>query len=562
MDAIRTEKTTNLRPGTEFLSHLVACGRLDAAAAERARHIQQETLDRLSAVMLKLGLLSEAALAEEMSNFCGFPSVAPHQSLVAAPLDDLPLTQAFLRAHEILLLSADERGLTLSCWDALDDYAIRAVAFAVRKPVQWRVATRSQIQRAWTSVGDDAALPAQPMQFNDDEVDRLKDLASEAPVIRLVRRVINEAVRRKASDIHFETSENTLHIRFRTDGLLSEVEAHPRETAAPVVSRIKVMAGINIAERRLPQDGRIRVGVEGKEIDFRVATAPTLHGESVVMRILDRQDVSLDFDALGFDGKTKSVIRSAISRPHGIVLVTGPTGSGKTTTLYAALKEVSTPDKKILTVEDPVEYVLEGINQVTVRPQIGLTFAHALRSFLRHDPDIMMVGEIRDKETAEIAIQAALTGHLVLSTLHTNTAAAAITRLLDMGIDDYLLTSTVHLILGQRLVRRLCAHCRESYRPDEAAQQRLHISGSQEHTWYRAVGCARCQGGYAGRTTIAETLVVSDAVRTRILSHGDAHQIEEIAVTEGMRTLFRHGVERVEAGTTTAEEVLRVTNLA
>jgi general secretion pathway protein E len=428
------------------------------------------------------------------------------------------------------------------------------------------VATHSQIQTALDAAvpGDRAAADASPgaSAFEDEEIERLKDLASEAPVIRLVQRVIDDAVRHKASDIHLEVSEAALHVRFRLDGLLREVAEYPREMAASVISRLKIMAGVNIAERRLPQDGRIRVSVQGKEIDFRVATGPTLHGESVVLRILDRQDVALDFDALGFDEGLKKIFRNAIARPHGVVLVTGPTGSGKTTTLYAALKEINTPDKKILTVEDPVEYVLQGVNQVPIRPQIGLTFANALRSFLRQDPDIMMVGEIRDRETAEIAIQAALTGHLLLSTLHTNTAAAAVTRLLDMGIDDYLLTSTLHLIIGQRLVRRLCTHCREPYQPSLEVRQRFGLDTGACLTWHRAVGCANCQAGYKGRTTIIEALPMSDGVRAKVLDRADAHQIEQIAVAEGMRTLFRHGLDRVNAGMTTIEEVLRVTNLS
>lgn len=547
---------------TLFLDYLVTQGRIDPAAAERVSRVQRETLDRMAAVLLKLGMLSESGLAEEMSRFSGFVGVAVEEVLVPASSNDSPLNETFLRAHELVLMTSEECSMRLACWDALDDYAIRAVAFAVQSPVQWYIATRSQIQRAWERDKDEHAVLTTPVHFDDDEIDRLKDLASEVPVIRLVQRVIDEAVRLKASDIHFETSEGALQIRFRMDGLLREVESHSKRVASSIVSRIKVMAGINIAERRLPQDGRIRVTVQGKDVDFRVATAPTLHGESVVMRILDRQDVALDFDALGFDAPTQQRLREAVARPHGIVLVTGPTGSGKTTTLYAALKEINSPDKKILTIEDPVEYVLDGVNQVAVKPQIGLTFANALRSFLRQDPDVMMVGEIRDRETAEIAIQAALTGHLVLSTLHTNTAAAAIARLFDMGIDDYLLTSTVHLIAGQRLVRKLCVHCREPYQPDAEARRRLHVPADGELTWHRAVGCSRCHGGYQGRTTITELLPLSDDVRACVLNRGDAHQVEAIAIAEGMRTLFVHGAERVAAGTTTAEEVLRVTSLS
>jgi general secretion pathway protein E len=548
-----------------FLSHLAGRNRLNDLSAERLRRIHQETLDRLAAVLLKLGLLSEIDLATEMAAFSGSALITDNESLHVAEAGAIGIADSFLRAHELVPLSADDSGITVACWDPLDEYAAKALAFACDRPITWKIATRSQIQRALAATEqlatttDDAPSSA---AFEDEEIERLKDLASEAPVIRLVQRVIDDAVRQKSSDIHLEASESALHVRFRLDGLLREVERHSKELAASVVSRIKVMAGLNIAERRLPQDGRIRVTIQGKEIDFRVATSPTLHGESVVLRILDRQDVALDFDALGFDAPLKAHLRSAIARPHGIVLVTGPTGSGKTTTLYAALKEINTPDKKILTVEDPVEYVLNGINQVPIKPQIGLTFANALRSFLRQDPDVMMVGEIRDRETAEIAIQAALTGHLLLSTLHTNTSAAAITRLLDMGIDDYLLTSTLHLILGQRLVRKLCERCREPYEPADDARRRFNIEEDRQLTWYRPVGCPACQGGYKGRTTIIEALPMTDAVRTKVLARSDAHQIEQTAISEGMRTMFAHGIDRVHAGLTTVEEVLRVTNLS
>jgi general secretion pathway protein E len=301
--------------------------------------------------------------------------------------------------------------------------------------------------------------------------------------------------------------------------------------------------------------------VHGKDIDFRVATSPTMHGESAVLRILDRQDVQLDFDSLGFDARLTTALRDAIARPFGIVLVTGPTGSGKTTTLYAALTELNSPERKILTVEDPVEYMLPGVNQMAVKPQIGLTFAHALRSFLRQDPDVIMVGEIRDRETAEVAIQAALTGHLLLSTLHTNTAAAAITRLLDMGIDDYLITSTLHVVLGQRLVRKLCVTCRAPYEPTREVLDRFGVTATAP--WHRAVGCAACEGtGYRKRTTILEALPMTEAVRAKVLARADAHSIEAIAVGEGMRTMIRHGLERVAAGETTLEEILRVTSMS
>ena len=546
-----------------FLAHLSSRSRLSDVAAERARRVQVETADRLAPVLLKLGLLSESDLASEMAAFSGHPRIEPGAPIRRVEGDDLAVTDTFLRAHQLVPIARDGGELTIACWDALDEYAVRALEFACEAPVKFVIATQSQIQQALDASGAAVAENSPSARaFEDEEIERLKDLASEAPVIRLVQRVIDDAVKQKASDIHMEASETALHIRYRLDGLLREVATHSKELSASVISRLKIMAGINIAERRLPQDGRIRVTIQGKEIDFRVATAPTLHGESVVLRILDRQDVALDFDALGFDQRLKQLVRDAIARPHGIVLVTGPTGSGKTTTLYAALKEINTPDKKILTVEDPVEYVLQGVNQVPIRPQIGLTFANALRSFLRQDPDVMMVGEIRDRETAEIAIQAALTGHLLLSTLHTNTAAAAVTRLLDMGIDDYLLTSTLHLIVGQRLVRKLCMLCREPYEPTAEARQRFNLDTEGARTWYRPKGCPACQAGYKGRTTIIEALPMTDAVRAKVLERSDAHQIEQVAIGEGMRTLFRHGIDRVNAGMTTVEEVLRVTNLS
>ena len=556
---------TGAPPGS-FLDWLVSTQTLTPILGERVARVQAETSDRLSGILLKLGLLSETALADSLARYCGLQRIGTGD-IPSEPLT-LDLNTEFLRAREIVPLRASDDSVEIACWDALDDYAPRALAFALGRSVVRAVATRDEINRALEKLYSRAGTvaesgPAPSAQVEDEEVDRLKDLASEAPVIRLVQRLIDEAVRARASDIHLEPSDQALHVRLRMDGLLRELEKHPRGVAASVVSRVKVMAGLDIAERRLPQDGRIRVSVQGKEIDFRVATSPTLHGESVVLRVLDRQDVALDFDALGFDSSLTATIREAVARPFGIVLVTGPTGSGKTTTLYAALKEINTPDRKILTVEDPVEYMLAGVNQVPIRPQIGLTFAQALRAFLRQDPDVLMVGEIRDRETAEIAIQAALTGHMLLSTLHTNTAAAAVTRLLDMGIDDYLLTSTLHVILGQRLVRKLCTACREPYTPLGEVRARFGLDARAGEVWYRARGCSACQNtGFRGRTTIIEALRMTDAVRARILERADAHSIQKVAVDEGMRTMLAHGFDRVAAGVTTVEEILRVTSLS
>ena len=549
-----------------FLDWLVETQSLTPILAERVARVQSETSDRLAAILLKLGLLSEPRLAEEMSRYCKLPRLAP-ATVPADPVETPEVNPSFLRAREIVPLRVTETLLEVACWDALDDFVPTALEFALGRRISRVIATRTQIRSALETLyrgtleGVGSARSSNELAENE-ELDRLKDLASDAPIIRLVQRLIDQAVASKASDIHLEASERALHVRFRMDGLLRQIETHSRDVAASVVSRVKVMAGLNIAERRLPQDGRIRVSVQGKDVDFRVATSPTLHGESVVLRILDRQDVALDFEALGFDADLQATLRDAIERPYGIALVTGPTGSGKTTTLYAALKEINKPDRKILTVEDPVEYTLEGINQMPVRPQIGLTFAQALRAFLRQDPDILMVGEIRDRETAEIAIQAALTGHLLLSTLHTNTAAAAVMRLLDMGIDDFLLTSTLHVILGQRLVRRLCVDCREPFTPGTEVIERFTLT-QRDPVWYRPKGCPTCHGtGFKGRTAILEALKMTDAVRARVLERADAHEIEQVAVAGGMRTMVRHGIERVTAGVTTIEEVLRVTSLS
>ena len=548
---------------SRLLVALVAGERLTPLLADRVRRVQSETSDRLPAVLLKLGLLSESDLANTLATHCGLTRIQPGD-LPDEPLPIAGINPAFLRSRQIVPLAWSDQSLTVACWDPLDEQCAQALRFALQTHVEWRVGTRRELITALdrlymgeaaepgTAVGEDTAL-------EDDEVDRLKDLARNAPVIRLVQRLLDDAIAARASDIHLEPTELLLQVRLRTDGLLYLLESHPKALAAPVVSRIKVMAGLNIAERRLPQDGRLRMTIHGKDVDFRVATSPTLHGESVVLRILDRQDVSLDLDTLGFDPTLTATLREAVSRPSGIVLVTGPTGSGKTTTLYAALATINTPDRKILTVEDPVEYILAGVNQVPIRPRIGLSFARALRAFLRQDPDVLMVGEIRDRETAEIAIQAALTGHLLLSTLHTNSAAAAVTRLLDMGIDDYLLASTLHLVLGQRLVRRLCADCCRPYDVTPAMRQRFNVTLDSDLQWRRPGGCDACNGtGYVGRIAIVEALPMIDVVRTRILTRADAHTIEKTAVQTGMRTMLQHGIQRVCAGETTIEEVLRV----
>jgi general secretion pathway protein E len=388
-------------------------------------------------------------------------------------------------------------------------------------------------------------------------------MASEAPVIRLVHDLVTRAVEVRASDIHIEPWADSVRVRYRIDGVLTPVETLPLSLRAAVTSRLKIMAHLNIAERRLPQDGRIRSTVRGKEIDVRVSTVPTMMGESVVLRILDRSSIQLDFAALGFGGARHEMFMNLLTQPNGIILVTGPTGSGKTTTLYTALSVLNKTESKLFTVEDPIEYQLAGINQLQVQPKIGLTFAHALRAILRQDPDIIMVGEIRDLETAQMAIQASLTGHLVLSTVHTNSAAATITRLMDMRVEDYLLASTLTGVLAQRLVRRLCGRCSEPAEAPSLVVERIAGQDRDLRGLRAKVGCEVCRNtGYSGRTTISELLVMSNTVRQRMLQGASESVIEAAAIEGGMVTMFDDGLGKALRGETTIDEVLRVTRMS
>lgn len=393
------------------------------------------------------------------------------------------------------------------------------------------------------------------------ETEDILDMANEAPIIRLVNTVIKQAIEDRASDIHIEPFEKDLVIRFRIDGILYNMFTPPKKYQAAIISRIKIMANLNIAENRLPQDGRIQLKVGGKDIDIRVSVFPTYYGERIVLRLLNKSDMKFDLDSLGFSKETLKVFNELIKKTHGIILVTGPTGSGKTTTLYSVLTRLNTADVNILTVEDPIEYQLHGVGQMQVKPKIDLTFAAGLRSILRQDPDIIMVGEIRDLETAEIAIQAALTGHRVFSTIHTNDAASGITRLLDMGVEPFLIASSVNAFLAQRLVRTICPHCKQSYKPDPVVLKDLGIKPSQIQgkKLYRGKGCDKCiNTGYLGRTGIYELLPVTNDIRKLIMEHADAVQIKEKAISNGMKTLLQDGVEKALQGITTLEEVLRV----
>jgi general secretion pathway protein E len=529
----------------------------------RASLVQQESGERLDAVLTRLGLVSEQALAEALAEASGLQLMGADECPAAAV--ELPeVSPRFLRTSRVVPLELADGELQAAFIDPLDPFAVEALAYAAQRPVVRRVARASDVEAALERLYGAAESPAAAGADEADELDleRLKDLASDAPVVRAVNGLIARAAEQHASDIHVEPYEEGLVVRFRVDGALHEEERLPAPMKSALLSRIKVLANLNIAERRLPQDGRMRLAVRGHEIDLRVATSPTIHGESVVLRLLDRSHLSLDFDALGFDDAILPPFVEILARPHGIVLVTGPTGSGKTTTLYAALSWLNAPTRKILTVEDPIEYRLGGIGQTQVSPGIGLTFAAALRSFLRQDPDVMMVGEIRDLETAQVSVQAALTGHTILSTLHTNSASAAVTRLLDMGVEPFLLTSTLNGVLAQRLVRRLCIHCREPYEaaPHERLLAGLAPDGGAPLTLWRPVGCPACgQSGFKGRLAILELLSLGDETARLVLRRAEAREIEREAITRGMRSMLQDGVGKARAGLTTIEEVLRVT---
>ena len=549
--------------------YLVDAGKLDHGNIERAYRLQleQEQWEPIGSILVKLGLVSERDVAESLSAQLGLPLIKRQDFPDELPIDE-NISHKFLRENRALILEEEDDCLTVVMADPQDSYVLEALALFTGKQIIPRIGISSEIDQAIAqryqlkAATQDEEYKIDAVQFLDD-VEQLKELASEAPVIKMVNHLINQAVESGASDIHIEPFEGVLKVRYRIDGLLREIDAPPIRSTAAVISRIKIMANLNIAERRLAQDGRFKVRVRGKEIDLRISTVPTMYGESVVMRLLHRDDVALNFSALGFSPEFEGKILDILAQPHGILLVTGPTGSGKSTTLYAALKHLNTPERKILTVEDPVEYNIEGINQMQVKPQIGLTFANALRSIVRQDPDVIMIGEMRDEETAAIAVQSALTGHLVLSTLHTNDAAGSITRLLDMGVEDYLLASTVNAVLAQRLVRTLCHHCREAYTPLDDVVSRWDLqryAGDGPVTLYRAVGCEHCgHTGYSGRNAIVELLVMTDQIKQLILKHSDAGEISRVAAEAGMHTMLDDGLRKAVTGKTTIEEVRRVT---
>jgi general secretion pathway protein E len=553
-------------------AYLLQEGRLKQADLKRAVSYREQHGGDLVTLLVRLGLASERDVAEAESSLLELPLVRTADLPEQAP--ELPdVSVRFLKQNLILPIEDSNGDLIVVMANPRDEFARRALSMASGKNIVTRVGIASEVENGIEKLlGGGRSAMGQIVESlgGEDEgdledVEHLRDLASEAPVIRLVNLILQRAVEGRASDIHIEPFENRLKVRYRIDGVLSEVEAPPAKSTAAVISRIKIMAKLNIAERRLPQDGRIMHRVQGKELDLRVSTVPTSHGESVVMRILDRESIVLDFDSLGFDEVIRRKFLHQLEMPHGIILVTGPTGSGKTTTLYTALSALNSPERKIITVEDPVEYQLEGINQIQAKSSIGLDFSHALRAIVRQDPDVIMIGEMRDLETAKIAIQSALTGHLVLSTVHTNDAATGVTRMLDMGVEDYLLTSTVNAILAQRLVRMLDPEFRE---PFEVLPEVVEEIGLRElverdrYVFYRPVASEANPTGYRGRTSIIELLEMSDPIRRLVMRHATSGEIQELAVREGMRTMYLDGLNKCLSGVTSLDEVLRVTQEA
>ena len=534
---------------------LIARGKIDAEDLERALELQRERGDKIGKIFVDMGLLAQRDMLAALSDQLGIPLAAVDTEPPSAPEID-GLSHRFLRQCRAFPLELKENVLTLAMADPLDFETIAAVRSFSGLEIRTVLAPEQEIldaiernygetERQTFTEGDDDA---------NANLEHLRDMASEAPVIRLVNAMIADAIEKRASDIHIEPFEKEFRIRFRVDGVLFNQELPPRELKAAIISRLKLMAKLNIAERRLPQDGRIKIKILGRDVDLRVSTLPTLYGESVVMRLLDRSAGDFyDLRRLGFDDRMLARMEYFTSLPHGMFLVTGPTGSGKSTTLYSAVKRINLPDKKIITIEDPVEYQMDGINQIHVNPQIGLTFAAGLRHIMRQDPDVIMVGEIRDRETADIAIRAALTGHLVFSTLHTNDAPSAITRLIEMGVENYLVTSSLVAVLAQRLVRVICPHCKEP------AGNTLSPAGDMVET-FRGAGCAECHGrGYTSRVGIFEMMNVDDEIRKLIMANADASAITQVARRNGMRNLREDAWRKIQSGLTTVAEVLRVT---
>jgi len=558
-------------------------GVIDADALKLGIEKQAKTGERLGAALVSLGLLSEKDMLRILSSQIGIPFLLPHEYPQIPPQMERRPSVKFLKQYRVVPVERKGGVLKVAAADPLDPYPKEALRTSTGLDIETVLGGEKDILDAIEAYyGAGAATFEKIIEgmgekdghaalWETEDVEQLKDMASEAPIINLVNMLIAGAVERRASDIHIEPFEDMLHIRYRVDGILYQVESLPKRLQAAIASRIKIMAKLNIAERRLPQDGRIKTKAAGKEMDIRVSTIPTLFGESVVMRLLDPNSV-FSLDSLGFSDANRNAFVDLIAQPHGMILVTGPTGSGKSTTLYAAISKIDTVEKKAITIEDPVEYKLDGVNQIQVKPKIGLTFANGLRSIVRQDPDVIMVGEIRDTETADIAIHSALTGHLILSTLHTNDAPGAVARLIDMGVESYLISSSLLGVLAQRLVRVICSLCKEPYSPSGDVMRRVSVeldralsfngngAGRSALELYRGTGCVHCDNtGYRGRTAIFELMPITDGLKQLIVEKRGANVLRLKAMEEGMVTLREDGWDKVLKGITTVDEVSRVT---
>jgi len=551
-------------------------GLLTREQLEKAIKTQQKEGGRIGEVLIRLGLITEQDIVVALGKQLNIPYITQGAELLKPSADFQPdrlIPQDFAIRNLVFPISRNMNSLTCAMFDPLDIILIDNMKKISGCDVNPVVATKTDIEKAIDKFYGKRDLIKQAMkesyQINealieeisggDEElsIDRLIARAEEAPVVKLVDLILKQAIDERASDIHIEPFKERISLRYRIDGVLHEIPPPAKHLHLPMISRLKIISKMDIAEKRLPQDGAFSVKLKDKAIDFRVSTVPTIYGEKIVLRILDKSSVPLDLAVLGYSGKQLENIRTAIHSAYGLIFITGPTGSGKTTTLYAILNEIVTPKENILTVEDPVEYRLEGINQIQVKSEIGLTFASALRAFLRQDPDIIMVGEVRDLETAQICVRSALTGHLVFSTLHTNDAPSAITRLVDIGVESYLLMPSLLLIIAQRLVRKLCPDCKEPYEPTPDERKKLKLG---QDLIYKAKGCDKCNHvGYKGRVCIAETLLVTDDIRKLIAEEADSHKIKELAHSQGMLTLTEAAIEKAKEGVTSLEEALSST---
>lgn len=540
-----------------------------------ALRLQKEQGGRLSEILIKLHLIDEKELVSALSQGLGLPPIVLSRYTIDSQVLKL-IPKHTAKHYQIIPISKIGNTLTLAMADPLNIFAIDDVKTLTGFEINPIIAQQGEILEAIEKYYEEPAsqvieeiirdIQGEKIELIKQDKEELLDvkelsrLIQETPIIRLTDMLLERSIEMKASDLLIEPLEKTMRIRIRVDGVLRTIESPPKQFHPSIVSRVKVMADLNIAEHRLPQDGRFKVKLRDREVDFRVSILPSAFGEKVALRVLDKSTATLDLDILGFDEKTLEIIKKCSRRPHGMILACGPTGSGKTTTLYSILKFVDTPTDNIITVEDPVEYQLEGINQVSIREEIGLTFANSLRSILRQDPDTIMVGEIRDFETVDIAIKSALTGHRVLSTLHTTTAPGSVVRLINMGVEPFLITSSLICIIAQRLVRKICNHCRESFSPTNTILSKLQLKPSDKIALYKGKGCSKCfNSGYMGRTVLAEVLALSPPIKELILEREQEHKIKNVARLEGMQTLREDGLLKCFSGTTTLEEVFRVT---